>query len=52
MMDKESGVHHLAHRICCDLFLLQIDMENMRAVATMPDIHDTSTCPNPFNGAE
>ena len=28
MMDKESGVHHLAHRICCDLFLLQIDMEH------------------------
>jgi hypothetical protein len=25
--DKESGIHHLAHRICCDLFLLQIDME-------------------------
>ena len=28
MMDKESGIHHLAHRICCDLFLLQIDMEH------------------------
>ena len=25
--DPESGIHHLAHRICCDLFLLQIDLE-------------------------
>lgn len=25
--DPDSGLHHLAHRICCDLFLLQIDLE-------------------------
>ena len=52
MMDKESGVHHLAHRICCDLFLLQIDMEELSAVSTMPDVQDTSTCPNPFNSVD
>jgi hypothetical protein len=40
MMDKESGVHHLAHRICCDLFLLQIDMEELSE--TSAQIVDTA----------
>lgn len=26
--DHESHLHHLAHRICCDLFLLQLDLED------------------------
>lgn len=30
--DPESGIHHLAHRICCDLFLLQIDIENEQTI--------------------
>jgi hypothetical protein len=29
--DEESKLHHLAHRICCDLFLLQTDLENHEA---------------------
>ena len=37
MMDKESGIHHLAHRICCDLFLLQIDMEQSDAEKACAD---------------
>jgi len=27
-LDTESNLHHLAHRICCDLFLIQTDIEN------------------------
>lgn len=30
--DKESGIHHLAHRICCDMFLLQIAMEKQQEI--------------------
>jgi hypothetical protein len=24
VLDKESGIHHLAHRVCCDLFRLEL----------------------------
>ena len=29
-LDTESNLHHLAHRICCDLFLIQTDIKNER----------------------
>ncbi|WP_430009865.1 dATP/dGTP diphosphohydrolase domain-containing protein [Methylophaga lonarensis] len=28
LLDAESGQHHLAHAICCLLFLLQLDIES------------------------
>lgn len=28
--DSESRLHHLAHRICCDLFILQLELEEVR----------------------
>lgn len=27
--DDESGVHHLAHAMCCLAFIVELDMENM-----------------------
>ena len=42
MMDKESGVHHLAHRICCDLFLLQIDMEELSETSALDSLYEST----------
>jgi hypothetical protein len=50
MMDKESGVHHLAHRICCDLFLLQIDMENVKGKGLRAEAAKWDARPPIFNG--
>jgi hypothetical protein len=31
VIDPDSGFHHLAHKICCDLFRLQLDIESIAA---------------------
>lgn len=30
LLDDEYATHHLAHAICCLLFLLEVDIENMK----------------------
>lgn len=30
MLDDETGAHHLAHQVCCDLFLIQLDLERLK----------------------
>lgn len=36
--DKESGLHHLAHKICCDLFQLSKELnKNCQHVVSKPN---------------
>lgn len=32
MLDVESGYHHLAHAICCLIFLMTPELENMEVI--------------------
>jgi hypothetical protein len=44
--DDESGLHHLAHKICCDLFRLQSEINKKKSLDKETDIDynsDTKT---------
>ena len=43
--DPETGFNHLAHRICCDLFLLQLDIEHKRSDAEIDTFTTSGNAP-------